>query len=321
MNDLFTELEEEGVRGVWSFFGMPVTAYALCLALSLALGLALLAYGCKKKGMKPDAALIVGLLAIPLGLLGARLFYCAAQISLFDEIGLENILYLWQGGYALWGAIGGAALAGVIAARILRQSPSRMLDAMAPAGALAITLGRFAEYFSGDGRGPELEGGFLCFFPAAVYNETYETWELAVFVLEGLAALIIFLILLRPRKREGDAARLMILLYAACQVLLESLRRDDFLRWMFVRVSQLTSVIVLFLLMLAAILRLKKENRLNIPKTAWCMAGFFACIGVCVWMEFAVDKSPDLPVWACYLIMAAACAGLGTAAYQVVMKE
>lgn len=321
MDDWFSELEEEGVQGVFQLLGRPVTAYALCLAGALILGVILLWALCREKGLKGDTALTVTLLALPLGLLCARAFYCAARISFFDSLGMENILYLWDGGYALWGAAGGAALAAVIAAKMTKQPLSRLLDAMAPAGALVIALTRLAEYFTSEGRGPVLENERFFFFPVGVYNDAYEEWRLAVFFLEALAALAILAVLLRRERDAGDTARLFLILYSACQVVLESLRRDDCLRWMFVRVSQLTAVIVLALLMLFAALRRVKAKRFNWRRTALWVFVFFACIGLVIWMEFAQDKSPDLPVWLCYVIMAAACVGLGEAAYQVTLKE
>ena len=209
---------------IFSLLGMPVTAYAVCIAAAAAMGIAALTVRCRQKGLKADTAGRIALLALPLGLLGARVFYCLARLSLYQEIGFAHMLYLWDGGYALWGALGGCALAGVIAARRSGQPLARVLDAMAAPGALTIALCRFAEYFSGAGIGEYVEDERFFHFPLAVMNE-WEEWYWAVFVLEGVAALVIFLILLRSSRPAGDEARLFLILYSACQVLLESLRR------------------------------------------------------------------------------------------------
>ena len=50
-------------------------------------------------------------------------------------------------------------------------------------------------------------------------------------------------------------------------------------------------------------------------------AVFAACVGVCIALEFAIDKSPVLPIWAAYCVMGICCVGLGWAAYQVALKE
>ena len=311
---------------LFSVFGLPVTAYALCLALSLAAGLALFFFLGKKREIGRDALWLTALLALPLGLLGARLFYCAARLYYFLEIGLENALRLWDGGYALWGAAGGAALAAVIAAKTEKQPLGKLMDVLAPPAALVIALTRFAEYFSGEGRGLYVDEEALCFFPVSVYRADYGEWHLAGFVWEGLAALIILAVLLRGRRKAGNTARLFLLLYSACQIWLESMRRDSALRWLFVRVSQLTAGLVIAGLMIAAVVRWmrKPENRRMKPAgIALCWAAVLAAIGICIAMEFSVEGKVfvDLPVWAAYAIMAACCVGIGAAAYQTVFRS
>ena len=311
---------------LFSVFGFPVTAYALCLVLSLAAGLALFFILGKKRGIGRDALWRTALLALPLGLIGARLFYCVARIHFFLEIGLENILRLWDGGYALWGAVGGCALAALIAAKTEKQPVGRLMDALAPPAALVIALTRFAEYFSGEGRGLYMDEEAFCFFPVSVYRADYDMWHLAVFVWEGIAALIILAVLLRRQRKTGQTARLFLLLYSACQIWMESMRRDSTLRWLFVRVSQLTAGLVIAGLMAAAVVRWAKSpdsRRMKPAGIILCWVAVLAGVGICIAMEFSVEGKVfvDLPVWAAYAIMAACCVGIGAAGYQTVFRS
>ena len=68
--------------------GRPVTLYALLLTLACAAGVLMLALVQKRAGLRSDTAEIYALLALPLGLVGARLFYCLVQWSYYREIGL-----------------------------------------------------------------------------------------------------------------------------------------------------------------------------------------------------------------------------------------
>lgn len=311
---------------VFSVFGMPVTAYALCLALSLGAGLFLFFALGKKRKINADTLWRTALLSLPLGLLGARLFYCLARVYYYLEVGLNGMLRLWDGGFALWGAVGGAALAALLSAKSTKQPVAPVLDALAAPGALMIALMRFAEYFSGEGRGFYLDEGAWCFFPVAVFRADYEEWHLAVFVWEGLAALAILVAVLRKRRKAGNTARLFLLLYSACQILLESLRQDRTLRWLFVRVSQLTAALVIAGLMLFAVLRWtrkKQERRMSLGGILLCWAAVLLGVGVCICMEFSVEGKilVDLPIWTAYLIMACACLLIGAAAYQVVFRS
>ena len=308
---------------LFSALGLPVTAYALCLAVSLGLGLSLFFLLGKKRGIGDDTLWRAALLALPMGLLGARLFYCAARVYYFLEIGLENVLRLWDGGYALWGAAGGVFLAAAVTARTKKQPLAALLDALAPPAALVIALTRFAEYFSGEGRGFYVEREAFWFFPVSVYRADFDEWHLAIFIWEGLAALMILAALLRRQRKAGDTARLFLLLYSACQILFESLRQDGTLRWLFVRVSQLTSALVIAGLMLASTVRWARNREARAMKPgglALRWLAMLAGVGAVIAMEFSVDGKifVQLPVWAGYAVMACACACVGAAAYQTV---
>lgn len=311
---------------LFSLFGLPVTAYALCVTAAVAAGLALFFCIAKKRRIDTDAVWRTALLALPLGLLGARLFYCVARVGLYMEIGLDAVLRLWEGGYGLWGAVGGVALAAVIAGRSKGVRPDALLDALAAPGALTIALCRFGEYFSGEGRGPYVESEFFQRFPFAVFDGYYEEWNWAVFILEGIVALVILFVLMKKQRPSGHAWRLFLLLYSACQITLEAMRWDSYLRWLFVRVSQLTAAIVIVVMMLFACVRwlCRRENRRMTGKALllrW--AAVACCIGLIIALEFAADGKiwQDLPLWANYALMACACAVIGRCAYQVVFHS
>lgn len=310
---------------LFSVFGRPVTAYALCLALAAGIGLWLFAVRGKKQGIPGPVLWHAALLSVPFGLIGARVFYCVCMLNFYAEMGFDAALRLWEGGYALWGAVGGVTLAAVIAAKTGKQPAGKLLDALAPSAALVIGLMRLAEYFSGEGVGLYVEDEAFCRFPLAVCNQ-YGEWHFAIFLLEALAALVIFAVLLRSKRKNGDLARLFLLLYCACQIVLESMRRDNYLRWLFVRVSQLTSVLVIAGMMIAAVIRWarnKEARHMTGKQIVLCWAVVLACAGICVALEFSVDGKilPDIPVWADYALMACCCAGIGAAAYRVIFHS
>lgn len=309
---------------LFSLFGMPVTLYALCVVIALALGLLLLAWEQKKHHLRPDTAEIYALLALPLGLVGARLFYCLSRLSMYMEMGLGNILRLWDGGYALWGTVLGAVIAALLTAKLTKQSAKTLLDALSAPAALVIALCRLAEMTNGEGIGMEVYTPFFQRFPFALFNADWEVWFWAICVLEAVAALAILVVLLvkKPGK-SGDHAKMFCILYCSSQILLESLRRDQFLRWLFVRVSQLTAVLVLGGLMFYALYKwVKAPADQRMPKKSlilnWVI--FLVCVGVCIAMEFAVDKAAFMPVWLCYTIMAVCCVVFGYTSYRLIMK-
>lgn len=310
---------------LFTLLGKPVTLYAALLVCAFVVGLLMLYREQKKASLRSDTTEIFALLALPLGLICARLFYCLARLTLYMEIGLESVLRLWEGGYALWGAVGGALLAALITAKLTRQSAVKLLDALAAPAALTIAIARFAEFANGEGIGLEVENPIFQRFPFAVFDPEWEVWFWAIFIAEGLVALAIFLVLQLKgvAKKPGDKAKLFLVLYCSAQILLESLRRDQFLRWLFVRVSQLTAVLVLGGLMFWALYRWVKAPQAQRMSTKQLIINwviFLVGVGVCIAMEFAADKSADLPVWACYTIMAVCCVAFGTTSNKLILR-
>ena len=162
------------------------------------------------------------------------------------------------------------------------------MDAVAPAMMLVIALCRFLEPLDGQGWGMLIEEG-ESFFPLAFkpYAD-YDEWYYAIFFYEGLYALAAFLHLQFGKKKraDGQKALLALVLYCAAQVLFETLRRDIVVKWRFVRVSQLFSVIVLALLLLMATIKKQGKDRHFVRK--WIL--FVLLTGLCVAIEFTVDK-------------------------------
>lgn len=334
---------------------LTLPLYALALVVAFAAGILLMHGLCRKKGLKGTTALNFALLALPLGLMGARLFYVINRLDMFQEIGLQHITNLWFGGYALWGAIGGGVLAALLCAWITKQKFSRIMDAAAAPTALVIGLARLAEYFNGEGVGMMIENKSLQFFPLAVRTVCemwegvveYEEWRLAVFVLEALAAFIILLVLLRTREEDGRQTKVFFILFCTVSLVLESIREDSYLRWqtLFVKVNQLTSALVLtgitgYCINNAMRNALKPMRTIEMEKTTTVQAGvkllktvfglarFVLCIvlyvllaGICIGMEFALQKLHWLPNWACYVIMTLSAAGIGLCAWQLIFPR
>lgn len=327
-------MEEMEITPVlFSLFGLDVTAYSVCICLAALAGILVLLLRTGKK-LKGDSAFLLAALTLPLALIGARIFYVLVRLPNYPEI-LQNFFNVWKktasetdydilpgGGFALWGAVGGSVLAAFIVSKVSKQSFGKLLDVMAAPAAIAICIARFAETFTGEGHGPAIENPLFCRAPFCIYDSMWEEWHLAVFVLEGIAALVIFLIMLYYSPvRAGDGARKFLILYGTCQVLLESLRRDNFLRWLFVRVSQLTAVIIMLIMIIVAVIRWNRSADKAQTKN-WivtCVVFFFLCVGGCIGIEFAVDKS-DWPNEILYALLAVCAVGLGITTWQIVMR-
>lgn len=282
---------------------------ALLLLAGGALALALGALRCRRAGVPPRRiALATALLAL-LTPVGSHLLYCLVDLeSALYGHSVGYLLAFWQPGGMLYGGMAGAALALCLARGRQR---ARLFEGYAPSAAWMAAVYRVGEGLMGQGYGEyAMEETALCRFPFMMYDVYYEAWAWALFVAEALVALLLFAALLKRRPAfEGDGALWFAGLYASAQIVLESLRRDEFLRWGFVRVEELASAVVLLLVLLCYALRTRGQRR---RAKALCFALFACLVTLVVLLEFATEGRVPfllfLDVGGCYGAMACACA-------------
>ena len=286
--------------------GLPVTAYALGMAISLSLVAFLVAAGLKRAGYPPRVAEVFLLIALPLGLLLSRLAYVLIRFYFFLGWGEGLAFRFWQGGYSVWGAVLGFLLAVGLTARANRVKAAPLNDLLMPYALKMLALGRFCEGLAGLGFGQEVPSG-LAFFPIAVGNE-YGEWRFAVFMLEGVAALLFALLAYRyPKQVPGDASRLALILFCAFQILFESLRKDEVLSWGFVKSSQVMGAAGLLILMVEGLF-FRKKNSWRQPRHL-ALAGFALLVLLIAGLEYAVDKT-SININLIYALMTGCCLGL-----------
>ena len=293
--------------------------YLACLAAGLFISTLTGFASARNLNLKRKTMPVCLTLALPLALFCARVFYFLVQISyVYSTYGFS---FLWSPllkGYAFTGALLGGWLSGLLCARLTKQSAASVLDAVTPAGMLMIAAARFGEYFMHFGDGSYIENEALHFFPLAVKNE-YGEWYLAVFVLEAFFALFICLYtLVHGFPKSGDRVRAALLLICVSQVMLESLRAES-IRWGFVRVQQLSCVLIAFIVLIESIFR-RYKGGMRLVYTFAHIGIFVICTGVCIGVEFVLDKT-DIPAAASYTAMALSLIIMAAAALRMIIDE
>ena len=296
---------------LFSVGSLPVTAYALCLTAGALLGVLVTALlGRRRIGL--DASLSLGLVIIPCAAVGARLLYILTNLQ-YIQIDLDYSLgaFLcqpWEGGYTLYGAVLGGLVGVCLYARFARKPLPLLIDLVAPGAALTLALARLGEFFTGQGLGKVVEAEGLHFFPLAA-PDLWGDWCMPVFFYEALAAAVIAVIAWRLARRGGPAAEVAIVLLGLTQVILESWRMDEFIRFGFVRFNQIVSAVLM-----AGVLALRVARAVKARGwSAWQAVRvilFLAGIGVIIAIEFALDKS-TIDNRLLYVVMAGTLAVMG----------
>ncbi|HSK68831.1 MAG TPA: prolipoprotein diacylglyceryl transferase family protein [Candidatus Limnocylindria bacterium] len=271
--------------------GVRVYVYGIALMLGCWAGLAVLFTLSRRSLKERNAAAWAGALALPLGLLFARLAFCLLDPNFRPFLNLRNVLDLRTGGLSMYGAMAGMGLAAWLGARIGGVKPLRMLDLACAAFLAFLIPARLGEGFTSLGISRPLTTGLLdntFLAQRDAYDAYLRTWLLEAVVALGL--LLLLLASLRRNPRPGRALMLFCLLYGAAQTLMESLRFDGHMRFSFIGVQQVLSA-ALFLGALVVLgvraLRRGKAGPLPIAGIAAAPVIAAALVGV----EFLIDRS------------------------------
>ncbi|MDO4355706.1 MAG: prolipoprotein diacylglyceryl transferase [Clostridia bacterium] len=259
----------------FSAFGLSVRWYGIMIALGVLFATVIACAREQKLGLKKDSAVNLILIALPVAIICARLYYVAFSWDMYRD-NLWEIFHLRGGGLALYGGLIGGVLAGVLYARASRISVGRLADLAAPAIAIGQAFGRWGNFFNQEAYGAAIADPALRFFPIGVYIQAEAGWFYATFFYESLWCLLLCgALLLAERRggfrRSGDTLLWYGFGYALERVAVEALRTDS-LYWGPVRVSQLVSALLLAGITVWFALRLRSRLHLLAcaPAVALC---------------------------------------------------
>lgn len=211
--------------------------YALCILTGIAIATWMASDRLTKRGGKPGMVLDIAMWTVPIGIIGGRLYHVVTHPTdyFFPGADLWKVLFVWEGGLAIFGSI----LFGSIGAYIgCRRAGIRFLsfaDALVPGLLLAQAFGRFGNYFN-----HELYGGPTTLpwgleiestnaaFPAGVPAGTlFQPLFLYEMIWNAIGVvLIIFVLERRFTLRWGTALGFYLIWYGTGRAFLESLRLD-----------------------------------------------------------------------------------------------
>ena len=136
--------------GVWHLGPLPVRAYALCIIAGVLVAVWLGNRRWVARGGRAGTVADLAVVAVPLGLVGARLYHVATDWQLYFGAGRDPVraLHVWEGGLGIWGAIAGGALGAWWVCHRRGVPFLAMADALAPSLAIAQAIGRLGNWFN-----------------------------------------------------------------------------------------------------------------------------------------------------------------------------
>jgi phosphatidylglycerol:prolipoprotein diacylglycerol transferase len=128
----------------------------------------------QREGIVSDVVYSTAIWAIIGGILGARIVHVIDRWDFYGSNPAE-IIAIWSGGIALFGAILGGFVGGAIYARIQGYPIGRLADLTAPALLIAQTIGRIGDIINGEhlSKATDLSWGFVYTHPDSLSNQVY----------------------------------------------------------------------------------------------------------------------------------------------------
>lgn len=242
-------------RVAFTVFGIDVMWYGVLMATGMILGTIIALKEAKRVGIKEDDVLDLAIIAIPLGLLGARLYYVLFNWGYYSQ-NLSQILNFRGGGMAIHGALIAGILTGYVFTKIKNINFFKMADAVLIGMPLAQAIGRWGNFINGEAHGgpTNLPWGILVDGVKVHPTFLYESiWDLGLFI---------FLWLFRKKKQyEGQILVYYITLYSLGRFFIEGLRTDSLMIGP-LRMAQVISLVGVIGGIIAHIY-LSKRNKIN----------------------------------------------------------
>ena len=220
-------------RNIIEIGPLDIRIYGLMIALGVIVAVWFIGWRMQQRSMNPEIAISLAWVAVPAGLIGARLYHVITDWRSFsDEDRWGDVYKIWEGGLGIPGAI----IAGVIAAAVLCKmqgwSLAQILDIAAPTLLAAQAIGRLGNWFNQElfGRPTDLPWGLeidQVNRPADYFTDTtfHPTFLYEALWMLALMGLLLWLDKLR-KLPVGHLFALYVLGYASGRIWIEFLRVD-----------------------------------------------------------------------------------------------
>lgn len=233
------ELNPPSYFNIGSF---SVHFYGVIIAFGLILAVA---YGLRRRktfGFSEDDILDGVLCIVPFAIICARLYYCVFEWDMYKHDPI-SILYIWEGGLAIYGGVIGAAIGMIVYAKVKKINLFALLDLVSLGFLIGQSIGRWGNFMNREAFGAATES----FLRMGLFNTRTGAFEYyhPTFLYESVWNAIGFVLLhnlTKKRQYDGQIALGYVAWYGLGRAYIEGLRMDS-LFWGPFRVSQLLAAV------------------------------------------------------------------------------
>ena len=234
----------------FTVFGKDIYWYGIIIASGFLLAVLYMLHRAKDFGVTQDDVLDMILWAVPIGVVCARLYYCIFYWELYEDDPI-SMLYIWEGGLAIYGGIIGGVITLLVVAKVKKIPATVLLDLAGMGVIIGQCIGRWGNFMNREAFGAEttLPWRMQLTTTAGTLVEVHPT-----FLYESLwnvvGLLLIVFIVAKGRRFDGENTWFYFLWYGIGRFWVEGLRTDSLylFNWTIggepIRVSQALSLVM-----------------------------------------------------------------------------
>ncbi|WP_217560186.1 prolipoprotein diacylglyceryl transferase [Paenibacillus sp. GbtcB18] len=209
--------------------------YGIILGTAALIGLLLVIREGKRFKLQPEFFMDLLLIGVPSAIVAARIYYVAFQWENYKN-NLSEIIAIWHGGIAIYGALIGAIIAALIYVRRKGYSFWRIADICAPGLIVGQMIGRWGNFVNQEAHGGPVSESFLrstLHLPDWIVNQMniegifYHPTFLYESVWNFVGLLLLFWLRRRPFLRAGELFMSYFIWYSLGRFFIEGLRTDS----------------------------------------------------------------------------------------------
>ncbi|MFP1602214.1 prolipoprotein diacylglyceryl transferase [Microbacterium sp. 2216-1] len=221
---------------------LTIHFYALCIIAGIIAALLLTNHRLTKRGAEKWVVIDIAIIAVPLGIIGARIFHVVTHPDFYFGPGKNtwnpfeygSVWAIWEGGIAIFGALMGGAVGAWLGCRWTGIRFWTFADALAPGLLLAQAMGRFGNWFNHElfglptdlPWGLEIESTNPAFPPGLAEGTLFHPTFLYEVLWNGLGVIVLLWAGSKLKLQWGKLFALYLIWYSAGRIVWESIRID-----------------------------------------------------------------------------------------------
>lgn len=239
-------------RVAFSIFGLDIMWYGILIACGILMAILVSSKEARRLGYQEGQVTDICLFAIPLGIVGARLYYVVFNWSQYAG-DLREIINIRGGGLAIHGGILAGILTVWVFTRIKKLEFFRTADILVLGLPMAQAIGRWGNFINGEAHGGPTNLPWAILVEGQRVHPTFlyeSVWDWMIFV---------YIFMIRKNKKyEGQLLVDYIFLYSLGRFFIEGLRTDSLMLGP-IKMAQLISLVGIGMALVARYFLLKKK--------------------------------------------------------------